>query len=40
MAERSFGRPAAIYQVAGRVILIYKKNLLNELPRTQPVPTG
>jgi hypothetical protein len=40
MAERSFGRPAAIYHVAGRVILIYKKNLLNELPRTQPVPTG
>ncbi|HEY6314111.1 MAG TPA: hypothetical protein VIY52_25395 [Streptosporangiaceae bacterium] len=40
LAERSFGRPAAIYQAAGRVILIYKKNLLSELPRPAPLPTS
>jgi hypothetical protein len=40
IAERNFGRPAAIYQVAGRVILIYRKNLLTEIPRDQPLPTG
>jgi hypothetical protein len=40
IAERSFGRPAAIYQVAGRVILVYKKNLLNEVVQTEPLPTG
>ena len=39
-AERNFGRPAAIYQVAGRVILIYEKNLLNELSPTPPVSAG
>ncbi len=32
-AERDFGRPAAVYQVAGRLILVYQKNLLRELPR-------
>jgi hypothetical protein len=26
--------------VADRVILIYKKNLLKELPGNQPLPTG
>jgi hypothetical protein len=31
-AEQNFGRPAAIYLVAGRVILVYQKNLLHELP--------
>jgi hypothetical protein len=40
IAERNFGRPSAIYQVADRVILIYKKNLLKELPGNQPLPTG
>ena len=40
IAERNFGRPTAIYQVAGRVILIYNRNLLKELPLTQPLPTG
>jgi hypothetical protein len=39
LTERSFGRPAAIYQVAGRVILVYNKNLLRGLP-TRPLPTG
>jgi hypothetical protein len=39
-AERNFGRPAAIYEVAGRVILIYEKNLLNELPPIPPVSAG
>jgi hypothetical protein len=39
-AEQNFGLPAAIYQVAGRVILIYKKNLLNGLPLTRPVSPG
>ncbi|MGH3182567.1 MAG: hypothetical protein ACRDOE_11775, partial [Streptosporangiaceae bacterium] len=40
IAERSFGRPAAIYQVAGRVIMIYKTNLLKRLTLTQPLPTA
>lgn len=40
IAERNFGRPAAIYQVAGRVILVYDRNLLDELPRSQPLPAG
>jgi hypothetical protein len=39
MAEGLFGRPAMIYRAAGRVILVYKKNLLSELPRAQPLPT-
>ena len=37
IAERNFGRPAAVYQVAGRVILVYQKNLLKELPLIHPV---
>jgi hypothetical protein len=36
-AEQNFGRPTAIYQVAGRVILVYEKNLLNGLPLIRPV---
>ena len=40
IAERNFGRPTGIYQVAGRVILVYNRNLLKELPRSQPLPTG
>ncbi len=32
IAERNFGRPTAIYKVAGRLIMIYQKNLLTELP--------
>jgi len=40
MTERNFGRPAAVYQVAGRVIMIYKKNLLKELPQIRTLPTG
>ena len=32
IAERNFGRPTAIYKVAGRLIMIYHKNLLTELP--------
>jgi hypothetical protein len=40
IAERNFGRPAAIYQVAGRLILIYQKNLLTELPQIRSLPTG
>jgi hypothetical protein len=39
-AERNFGRPAAIYLVAGRVILVYQKNLLNELPPIRPAWPG
>jgi hypothetical protein len=39
MAERNFGRPAAVYQVAGRVIIVYKKNLLKELPPMRALPT-
>ena len=31
-AERDFGQQAAVYQVAG-LILVYQKNLLRELPR-------
>jgi hypothetical protein len=39
--ERCFGRPAATHQVAGRVILIYKRNLLKELrPNKPPSPLG
>ena len=37
IAERNFGRPTAVYQVAGRVILVYQKNLLKELPLIHPV---
>ena len=33
-AELHLGRPAAVYKVAGRLILVYSKNLLTELPRT------
>ncbi len=40
IAARNFGRPTAIYQVAGRVIMIYNRNLLRELPRSRPLPTG
>jgi hypothetical protein len=40
MTERNFGQPAAVYQVAGRVIMIYKKNLLKELPQIRTLPTG
>ena len=36
IAERNFGRPAAIYHVAGRLIMVYKKNLLTELPPMKP----
>jgi hypothetical protein len=39
-AEQNFGRPTAIYLVAGRVILVYGKNLLNGLPPTRPVSPG
>jgi hypothetical protein len=35
MAERLFGRPSVIYRAAGRVILVYKKNLLIQLPPGQ-----
>ncbi len=38
-AERSFGRPSAIYKVAGRLIMIYQKNLLTELPPQNTWPT-
>ena len=38
--EQNFGRPAAIYLVAGRVILVYQKNLLNELPPIRPAWPG
>ncbi len=39
--EQCFGRPAATYRVAGRVILIYKRNLLKELrPNKPPDPLG
>jgi hypothetical protein len=40
MTERNFGRPAAVYRVAGRVIMIYRKNLLKELPQIRTLPTG
>ena len=40
IAERNFGQPTAIYQVAHRVILVYNRNLLKELPRSSPVPAG
>ncbi|HYB47110.1 MAG TPA: hypothetical protein VED20_07085 [Streptosporangiaceae bacterium] len=40
MAERNFGRPAAVYQVAGRVIMVYKTNLLKEIPQIRALPTG
>ena len=33
IAERRFGRPAAIYQAAGRQILVYRTNLLERLGR-------
>ena len=40
-AERYFGRPAAVYQVAGRQILIYRTNLLERLAAPdQPGPTA
>jgi hypothetical protein len=38
--ERNFGRPTAIYLVAGRVILVYQKNLLNDLPPIRPAWPG
>ena len=37
VAERNFGRPAAVYQVAGQLILVYGKNLLTGLPLIHPV---
>ena len=40
MAERNFGRPAAVYQVSGRVIMVYKTNLLGEIPQIRTLPTG
>jgi len=36
IAERIFGRPAAIGQVGGELILVYKKNLLTGLPPIHP----
>jgi hypothetical protein len=39
--EHFFGRPARIYRVAGREILVYRKNLLAELGRPYvPLPAG
>ena len=38
--ERYFGRPAAIYRVAGREILIYRTNLLERLGRFPPAPAS
>jgi hypothetical protein len=41
VAERWFGRPAAIYNVAGHQILVYRTNLLERLaPPVQPGPTA
>jgi hypothetical protein len=40
MAEGNFGRPAAVYQVAGRVVMVYKTNLLGEIPQIRALPTG
>ena len=37
VAERNFGRPAAIYRVAGQLILVYDKSLLAGLPPVRPV---
>ena len=37
VAERNFGPPAAIYRVAGQLILVYDKNLLAGLPPVRPV---
>jgi len=37
VAERNFGRPAAVYHVAGQLILVYRKNLLTGLPLIHPV---
>ncbi len=39
--ESFFGRPARIYWVAGRQIMVYRKNLLRKLgPPVVPSPTG
>ena len=38
--ERCFGRPDMTHQVAGRVILIYKRNLLKDLRPGKPRPLG
>jgi hypothetical protein len=38
VVERNFGRPAAIYRVAGREILVYRTNLLGRL--AAPVQSG
>jgi hypothetical protein len=39
LAERQFGRPTTIYQVAGHQILVYQTNLLKRLARpNQPGP--
>lgn len=39
LAERRFGRPTAIYQVAGHQILVYRTHLLEGLaPPDQPGP--
>jgi hypothetical protein len=39
--EQYFGRPAAVYHVAGREILIYRRNLLKRLAAPyQPSPTS
>ena len=40
IAERNFGRPAGVYRVAGRVILVYDTNVLTALPRSKPGPAG
>lgn len=40
IAERIFGRPAAIGHVGGQLILIYKKNLLTGLPLIHPRTYG
>jgi hypothetical protein len=37
IAERNLGRPVAVYHVAGRLILVYQKNLLTGLPLVHPV---
>jgi hypothetical protein len=37
--ERSFGRPASAYRVGGQVILLYHKNLLNQL-MIPPLPNS
>jgi hypothetical protein len=38
--ERYLPRPVATYQVAGRVIMIYRTNLLRDVPPALPTPTS